>query len=119
MLYHFFLLLLVPFLGAEVKGSKRWLDLPLLPRFQPVELIKPFYIVILSSLLNNQKYNLYLKYLLTLFLIVPIILLLISQPDIGQSILIIVAWLTLIFISGINLFIFLDYLEYLFQYYLI
>ena len=101
-----FLLFLVPIIGQEVKGSKRWLDLPLLPRFQPVELIKPFYIVILASLLNNQKYNLYLKYLLSLFLIVPIILLLISQPDIGQSILIIFTWLALIFVSGINLFIF-------------
>ena len=99
-----FLLFLVPIIGQEVKGSKRWLDLPLLPRFQPVELIKPFYIVILASLLNNQKYNLYLKYLLSLFLIVPIILLLISQPDIGQSILIIFTWLALIFVSGINLF---------------
>jgi len=101
-----FLLFLVPIIGQEVKGSKRWLDLPLLPRFQPVELIKPFYIVILASLLNNQKYNLYLKYLLSLFLIVPIILLLISQPDIGQSLLIIFTWLALIFVSGINLFIF-------------
>ncbi len=102
----FLLLLLVPFFGAEVKGSKRWLDIPYLPRFQPVELIKPFYIVILASILNFQKYNLYFKYLLTLLLIVPIILLLISQPDIGQSLLIIFAWLALIFVSGINLTIF-------------
>ena len=102
----FLFLLLVPIIGIEVKGSKRWLDLPFLPRFQPVELIKPFYIVILSSLLNHQKYNLYFKYLLTLFLIIPIILLLISQPDIGQSILIILTWLALVFVSGINLIIF-------------
>ena len=102
----FLLLLLVPIIGIEVKGSKRWLDLPFLPRFQPIELIKPFYIVILSSLLNHQKYNLYFKYLLTLFLIIPIILLLISQPDIGQSILIILTWLALVFVSGINLIIF-------------
>ena len=102
----FLLLLLVQFIGEEVKGSRRWLDLPFLPRFQPVELIKPFYIVILSSLLNHQKYNLYFKYLLTLFLIVPIILLLISQPDVGQSILIIFTWLALVFVSGINLIIF-------------
>jgi|TARA_B100001079_G_scaffold271564_1_gene289568 cell division protein FtsW len=102
----FLLLLLVHFIGVEVKGSRRWLDLPFLPRFQPVELIKPFYIVILSSLLNHQKYNLYFKYLLTLFLMAPIILLLISQPDIGQSILIIFAWLALVFVSGINLIIF-------------
>ncbi len=26
---------LVPFVGIEVKGSKRWIDLYLLPRFQP------------------------------------------------------------------------------------
>ena len=102
----FVLLLLVPFIGAEVKGSKRWLDLPVLPRFQPVELIKPFYIVFLAYLLNLKKYNLNVKYLLTIFLILPIILLLISQPDIGQSILIILTWLTLIFVSGVNLFIF-------------
>ncbi len=100
------LLFLVPFFGVEIKGSKRWLDLPFLPRFQPVELIKPFYIVILATLLNNDKYNLYFKYLTTLFLIVPIILLLISQPDVGQSMLIIFTWLALIFVSGINLFIF-------------
>ena len=102
----FLFLLLVPIIGIEIKGSKRWLDLPFLPRFQPVELIKPFYIVILSSLLNHHKYNLYFKYLLTLLLIVPIILLLMSQPDIGQSILIILTWLALVFVSGINLIIF-------------
>ena len=100
------LLLLVPFIGAEVKGSKRWLDLPFLPRFQPVEIIKPFYIVILAILLNFKKYNLYFKYLLTLLLTIPIVLLLISQPDIGQSLLIIFTWLSLIFVSGINLVIF-------------
>ena len=38
----FLSLLLVPFLGIEVKGSKRWLDLLFLPRFQPVEFVKPF-----------------------------------------------------------------------------
>ena len=102
----FLMLLLVPLIGAEVKGSKRWLDLPFLPRFQPVELIKPFYIVLLATLLNQQKYNLYFKYLLTVFVIIPIILLLISQPDIGQSILIILTWLVLVFVSGINLLIF-------------
>ncbi len=53
----FILLTLIPFIGVEVKGSKRWLDLPMLPRFQPVELIKPFYIVILAFLyLLRQPY---------------------------------------------------------------
>ena len=96
----FLLLLMVPFIGAEVKGSKRWLDIPFLPRLNLVELIKPFYVVILAFLLNYQKYNLYFKYFLTLLLIIPIVLLLISQPDIGQSMLVIFTWLALIFISG-------------------
>ena len=37
-----FLLFLVPFFGTEVKGSKRWLNLLFLPRFQPIEIVKPF-----------------------------------------------------------------------------
>ena len=46
----FLFLLLVPIIGVEIKGSKRWLDLPFLPRFQPVELIKPFYIIIFINI---------------------------------------------------------------------
>ena len=41
------LLILVPVIGVEVKGSKRWLDFILLPRFQPVELLKPFFVVMI------------------------------------------------------------------------
>ena len=51
----FFSLMLVPFLGIEVKGSKRWLDLIFLPSFQPVEIIKPFFIVTLSLMLTIQN----------------------------------------------------------------
>ena len=43
------LLFLVPIIGVEVKGSKRWLDLFFLPRLQPIELVKPFFIIIFGS----------------------------------------------------------------------
>ena len=57
------LLILVPLIGIEVKGSKRWIDLHLLPRFQPIELVKPFLIMFLSIILSSEKYlNIYLKY---------------------------------------------------------
>ncbi len=102
----FLSLLLVPFLGIEVKGSKRWLDLLFLPRFQPVEIIKPFLIVSLSLMLTIQNRRLYFKYFLSSLFILPILMLLIYQPDIGQTILISMVWLSLIFISGINIFIF-------------
>ena len=49
----FLLLLMVPIIGVEIKGSQRWLDLPFIPRFQPIELIKPFYIVMLSLITSD------------------------------------------------------------------
>ena len=100
-------LFLVPFIGVEVKGSKRWIDLYMLPRFQPIELVKPFLIIFISSILCSQKYlNIYIKYLLSFLTTLVVALLLIIQPDIGQTFLIFFTWSILIFTSGIN-FIFL------------
>ena len=97
-------LFLVPFFGIEVKGSKRWIDLYLLPRFQPIELVKPFLIIFISIILSSEKYsNIYFKYLLSFLLTLLIVLLLALQPDIGQTLLILFTWSILIFTSGINL----------------
>ena len=101
------LLFLVPFIGVEVKGSKRWIDLAFMPRFQPIEILKPFIIVLLSILLTFEKIqNSYFKYFLSFIIILPIVLLLALQPDIGQTLLMIMVWLSLVFISGVNLFLF-------------
>ena len=98
-------LFLVPIIGIEVKGSKRWIDLFFLPRFQPIEIVKPFLIIILSTILcSNKITNLYSKYLLSIFIATIVSLLLIMQPDIGQTLLIIFSWVVLIFTSGINIF---------------
>ena len=107
-IFFLFFLILVSFFGVEVKGSKRWIDLPFLLRFQPIELLKPFLIIILASVLSyeNNK-NIYYKYFLSFLIIIPVILLLVAQPDIGQSLLTFLTWLSLIFVSGINLIIFL------------
>ena len=105
-----FLLFLVPILGVEVKGSKRWLDLFFLPRFQPVELIKPFVIIFLATILCSEKnFNVYYKYVFSFITIVPISILLMIQPDIGQTLLIFLSWLTLVFVSGISLMVFLTF----------
>ena len=100
----FIFLSLVPIIGVEVKGSKRWLEFFFFPRFQPIELLKPFIIIIIASILSSEKNNnLYYKYFLSFIIITPIIFLLITQPDIGQTFLVFLTWLSLIFISGINL----------------
>ena len=109
-----FFLILVPFFGIEVKGSKRWIDLPLSPRFQPMELLKPFLIVTLASILSyeNNK-NIYFKFLLSLLILAPVIFLLVVQPDIGQTLLTFLTWLSLVFVSGINLVIFFIFIALL------
>ncbi|MDA7487425.1 FtsW/RodA/SpoVE family cell cycle protein [Candidatus Pelagibacter ubique] len=99
-----FFLFLVPVFGTEVKGSKRWLNLFFLPQFQPIELLKPFIIIFVATILCSEKnYNIYIKYLLTIISIIPTGLLLIMQPDIGQTLLVFLSWAILVFVSGINL----------------
>ena len=92
--------------GVEVKGSKRWLDFPIIPRFQPVEFLKPFLIIFLSLVIGSRFTSNILKVLFSMLIVLPILLFLILQPDIGQTLLISFVWLSLIFVSGINLLLF-------------
>tara|TARA_B100000035_G_scaffold126743_1_gene107910 strand:- start:3367 stop:4491 length:1125 start_codon:yes stop_codon:yes gene_type:complete len=97
-------LLLVPLIGIEVKGSKRWIDLYFLPRFQPIELVKPFLIIFTSLILCNQKYNsIIFKYCFSFIITLSVVLLLSLQPDIGQTLLVLFSWSILIFTSGISI----------------
>ncbi|MDB9742185.1 FtsW/RodA/SpoVE family cell cycle protein [Candidatus Pelagibacter sp.] len=108
-----FFLFLVPIFGTEVKGSKRWLNLFFIPQFQPIELLKPFIIIFVATILCSEKnYNIYIKYLLTIIAIIPTGLLLIIQPDIGQTLLVFLSWAILVFISGINLLFILLFISF-------
>ncbi len=97
------LLILVPIIGVEIKGAKRWLDLFLF-RLQPIELIKPFFVLITANIIASGKdKNLKYSYFLSLCLLSLIIILLLNQPDVGQSILLITTWISIVFISGIKI----------------
>ena len=99
-------LCLVPLLGVEVKGSKRWLDFPFFPRFQPIELVKPIFILFVAKIIiMDEKKNIYNRYLFSFFILIFIVGLLIYQPDFGQSLLLILSWITMIFASGFNMII--------------
>ena len=98
------LLFLVPFFGLEIKGSKRWLEFLFLPRFQPIEILKPFFILIIAKILtSNLEKNMYKKYIETIVILSVVLILLIIQPVLGQTILLFSTWLMMIFISGVNL----------------
>ena len=87
----FIFLALVPIIGIEVKGSKRWLDFYFF-RLQPIEILKPFFILVTVKILTIEKLkNSQTKYLLSFLLLFCVIILLIDQPDLGQSILLIEA----------------------------
>ena len=97
-------LFLVPIIGVEVNNAQRWIDLFFLPRFQPIELVKPFLIILISLILSSEKYkNIFLKYMFSFLITLVIALLLAAQPDIGQTLLVFFSWSVLIFISGINI----------------
>ena len=103
-LIFFLLLSLVPIIGIEVKGAKRWLNFYFFS-FQPIEFIKPFFILIIAKVISSNNFkNLNISYIISFFILSTIIFLLIIQPDLGQSVLLITTWLSLIFVSGMNIY---------------
>ena len=103
-LFFLLLLILVPFFGIEVKGAKRWLNFYIF-RFQPIEFIKPFFILVIAQIITSYWIkNLNLAHLFSFSLLSLLILLLILQPDLGQSVLLICTWISLVFVSGVNVF---------------
>ena len=102
------LLFLVPIFGVEIKGSKRWLDFPLLPIFQPVELVKPLFIIFVAKIIVlNEKANIYRRYLYSFLVLLLIVIILINQPDLGQTLLLASVWITMVFVSGFDMVILL------------
>ena len=104
-IFSIILLFLTLLLGVEVKGSKRWIDLPFLPiRFQPIELVKPLFIVFVAKIIvQYENNNIYRRYLYSFLILLFIVIILINQPDLGQTLLLASAWITMIFVSGFNM----------------
>ena len=100
------LLFLTLIVGVEIKGSRRWIDFDLLPRFQPVELLKPLFIIFVAKIIIlNEKKDVYRRYFYSLIILLLIVTILINQPDLGQTLLLTLTWITMIFVSGFNMII--------------
>ena len=99
-----FLLIMVPLIGLEAKGSKRWLDLYFF-NLQPIEILKPLFIIMTAKILSKNKLNQknFLNYLMSFLLLFTIVILLVNQPDLGQTVLISSTWISMIFISGVKI----------------
>jgi cell division protein FtsW len=95
------LMIMVLFIGVEIKGSRRWLQF-LGMTIQPSEFIKPAFVV-LSAFLFAQR----IKYpdipgnLLSMILFGIVASLLVAQPDLGQTMLLTATWGAMFFMAGL------------------
>ena len=102
------LLILVMYFGTDVNGSIRWLRFGMFS-IQPSEFIKTFFVII-TAILLSKSYRLPVnisKYLsstiISSILLFIIVLLLLKQPDLGMSVIIILIWTGQLFLLGISL----------------
>lgn len=95
-------LLLVPLVGSEVNGARRWLDLGI--RFQPSEFLKPAFAVALAWILAWRARDPELPVIpLSGALTGLVILLLMLQPNLGDAILFAGCWFVLVMLAGLPL----------------
>jgi rod shape determining protein RodA len=78
------LLTIVLILGVETRGSVRWLDLFGL-RIQFSEILKPFLAISLSFYLSSRESYSLKTLLLAICFLIPIVLLVFLQPDLGNA----------------------------------
>jgi cell division protein FtsW len=94
------LLFLVPIFGVEVNGARRWLGAGF-AQFQPSEFLKPLFIVTIAWLLSFKEKDKALPMVpLTAVLTGIVALLLMRQPNLGETVIFVAAWLVLVMLSG-------------------
>ncbi len=92
---------MLPLIGHAAKGGRRWLELGPVA-LQPSEFLKPALIILISWMFSEGQKGRGVPGVTVAFcLYVAAIFLLLIQPDVGQSILITVAFGACFFISGV------------------
>lgn len=100
----FLLLLVLTPLGATSHGQKAWLKLPLLGQFQPSEFVKIPTVLMLAKYLGATKGNVltFKQILVTIAIWAGPVLLIMLEPDTGQTITYLPILAAVIFLSGIR-----------------
>lgn len=97
------LILLSILIGPEIKGASRWLTVGPF-NIQPSEFAKPFFIVANAWLLSLwREGKTFPGWKISIGVLAVLLGLLVLQPDIGMSILIVLTWSFQIFLAGMPL----------------
>ena len=110
------LLIWVSIYGLKISGSQRWIDLYFFV-LQPSELMKIGIILCLAKYYHRvsiEKVNSFLSISFVLTIILIPIILVISQPDLGTSILIALSGLIILWLGGVKIkYFFLSFVTFL------
>jgi cell division protein FtsW len=99
----FILLVLVPIVGPEHNGAKRWIEFGL-GQVQPSEFLKPFFVVSMAWLLSLREADKSLPvYPISALVVGSIAYLLMKQPDFGSTIIFCAVWVAMLALAGINI----------------
>jgi len=91
-----------PYLGAEIKGARRWLVIAGM-NIQPSEFLKPAFIIIVAWLFGESARRPEMPAnAIALGLLVLVVALLVLQPDFGQTMLVLLVWGALFFMAGMR-----------------
>ena len=96
-------LALVPVIGSAANGAQRWISLGPI-KFQPSEFLKPMFAVGMAWLLSLRARNPDLPF--ALISVVPmglVAVLLMKQPDFGQTVIFGAVWIVLLIVGGASM----------------
>ena len=96
------ILLLTLFLGENVRGSVRWIDLGLIT-VQASEIAKPVLILTLAAFFSKYPPENLRNIFVSLFIALLPAGLVFLQPDLGNTVILLGIWATLVFAAGIKL----------------
>jgi len=97
------LLVAVIFFGSTGGGAQRWLDLPLLPRFQPSEIMKVVLPLCIAGYFSRRDLPPRFKHVFFSMILVMLPAALIAvQPDLGTALLIAVSGLFVLLLAGLR-----------------
>ncbi|RST85959.1 putative lipid II flippase FtsW [Aquibium carbonis] len=92
------------FIGVEVKGARRWVALAGVS-VQPSEFMKPAFVIICAWLFAEHRRQPEIPgNLFAMILLVLVLALLVAQPDLGQTILVLGTWGAMFFMAGMPWF---------------